>query len=450
VHDGLFARVLYAEPEEGPLLVVSLDHMGLTPGQSAALKWRLTKGCGVAANRVLLFYSHTHAGAEFRAAGLAALIGQAAADARRGARRAQVAYLRADVGRRYSVNRRAVVGRGLGAVSIIFNRNVRVNLDKCTEECGEQIRDFIRTGRNVWSPLYLQPEADPPAEPALSRKQRALLAELPPRVYLDGPVDADLEWLCYRTPRGRWLGSIIRSSAHPVMWRKSITKSISADYPGVFAAAIESATGAPAVFVNGPCGDVKPLYTVNSGAEMKRVGQSVAEELLSRRRELQWSALRHIGLLRTKVRFPVHRDVREYAGRWPIEEAARRHAIVARQKRDPVATKTALDWALRVWGNGSIDWRRPSIALPFSLATFNDVGLLGLPTEVWCEIGLDIKRICRDRRLIVGANCDVATNYVPVPGALALGGYEAANSMLEESAGRGFIRAATALVSNGM
>ncbi len=446
-HDDLFARVLYAATNDGPALLVSLDHIGLTPGRRAAVTGRLAKASGIPPDRIAVFYTHTHAGVDFQAGKLSRLLAGAAARARQEAGPAELAYLRLDVDRRYSVNRRAILGQGLGAVSIIFNRNVRVDLRKNTEECGEQIRDFIRTGRNIWSPRYLEPEFDPAPPARLSERQLALLAHLPERVYLEGPVDPHLEWLCFRRQGGGWLGSIVRFSAHPVIWRKSITKMISADYPGVFAARVEEETSAPALFVNGPCGDVKPLYHVNGEAEMERVGESLARELTSRAQHLRWSQLRRVGLARRRETFPVHADVRGYAGRWPIEAAAAQQAAIARRGEDPLAAKKALDWALRVWGNGTIDWRRPAITMPFSLLTFNEVGLLGLPTEVWCEIGLSIKRICSEKKLIVGANCDISTNYVPLPAQFALGGYEAANSMLEESAAERFVSIGAELAS---
>ena len=450
VHDDLYARLLYLHSADGPSLIISLDDMGLTPGRSIAVKSRLAKACGIPSHRTAIFYSHTHSGMDFKAVPLARLLARGARQARKAAVPAKVAYRRVDVGHRYSVNRRAQVGHGLGAVSIIFNRNVAVDLKKGREEAGAQVRDFILNRNNIWGTTYLNPELDAkwPDRP-LSRKQAALLRRLPSKIPLDGPVDPHLEWLGFRTPRGRWLGSIIRFSAHSVVWRKALTKMISADYPGVFAAAVEQATGdAPALFVNGPCGNLKPLYTVNDEAEMNRVGASLARELLRGRAALRWRPLERVLFACRKESFPVHADVRKYAGRWPVAKAAARFTALARRGDDPAAMKAALDWNLRCWGNddASASWRRPTISLPFHLIAFNDIGLVGLPTEVWCEIGLAVKKACQGKRLLVGSLCDVATNYVPTPGALPLGGYEAVNSMLEESAGDRFADIGAALV----
>ena len=444
VHDDLYARLLYLHSADGPSLIISLDDMGLTPGRSIAVKSRLAKACGIPSHRTAIFYSHTHSGMDFKAVPLARLLARGARQARKAAVPAKVAYRRVDVGHRYSVNRRAQVGHGLGVVSIIFNRNLAVDLKKGREEAGAQVRDFILNRNNIWGTTYLNPELDArwPDRP-LSRKQAALLQRLPSKIYLDGPVDPHLEWLGFRTPRGRWLGSIIRFSAHSVVWRKAITKMISADYPGVFAGAVEQATGdAPALFVNGPCGNLKPLYTVNNEAEMTRVGASLARELLRGRAALRWRPLERVLFACRKESFPVH------AERWPVAKAAARFTALARRGDDPAAMKAALDWNLRCWGNddASASWRRPTISLPFHLIAFNDIGLVGLPTEVWCEIGLAVKKACHGKRLLVGSLCDVATNYVPTLGALPLGGYEAVNSMLEESAGDRFADIGAALV----
>lgn len=447
VHDELHARILYVVDESGPAAVISLDHMGLSPRQSAVLKARLSERTRVPRERTVLFYTHTHAGADFRTGPLAERLADALASCRESAGAAELAFVRAAVGRRYSVNRRALVGHGLGAITIIFNRNVRVDPAHSTEDAAPQIRDFIATGRNIWSPRYLEGGEESPPRSRLSREQAALLAAIPEEFPLRGPIDDHLEWLAFRSRAGKPLGSIVRFSAHPVIWRKSITGLISSDYPGVLCAALEQAHGgAPALFVNGPCGDVKPLYRENTETEMLRVGNGLARPLLRRRESLRWEPLERFGSARHAERFRVHPDVEEHAASWPLEEAAARRAELVRRRADPVAVKRALDWELRCWGNDDVGWRRRSISLPFRLLTFNDVGLLGLPTEVWCRIGLDVKAAHAGKSLIVGSLCDVATNYVPVPGALQHGGYEAMNSMLEERAGGRFVEVGTDMV----
>lgn len=449
VRDDLCARVLYAEGKGPAFSVIALDHMGLMPAQVGSLKSALAQATGLPARRIVFFYSHTHAGVDFNARSLAAQLADAIRRARAGARRAQMAYARVDVGRQFSVNRRAMVGHGLGAVSIIYNRSVSVDLKRRTEEAGAQIRDLILSGRHIWQPGYLQPELDPqPPSGALSPRQKALLAALPEHIMLDLPVDPHLEWLAFKTPRNRFLGSVIRFTAHPVMWRANIARTVSADYPGVLSDMIEQATGAPALFVNGPCGDIKPLYRRNTEQEMNRLGQGLGSRLLRRRERLIWQDLTHATFHRREHTFPVHTDVIDHAGNWPLAEASARRARLADPPSDPVALKRAMDWELRCWGNDAVGWTRPTIELPFHLATFNDVSLLGLPSEVWSGIGLAIKGAQAQEMLMVGGNCDVTANYVPMSGGLADGGYEAVNSMLEDSAGDRFIEIGKELVGS--
>jgi len=451
VHDDLCARVLYLGARDGPALVLSLDHIGMSPGETAALKARLARSSGIPPQRTAFFFSHTHAGVHFSAGKLASLLARAAARARSDARPCQVGHLRLDAARRYAVNRRVEVGRGLGALSIIYQRDVAVDPAANTEDVGGQVRRFVRTGQNIWGSAYLLPENDPPwAGRPPSPAQAALLSALPGKLCLEGPVDPHLEWLGFRGSEGRWLGSIVRFAAHPVTWRSALTKMVSADYPGVLCASIESATGAPALFVNGPCGNVKPLFEHYGEDEMNRLGSSLARELLAAETLLQWHPLERARFLRRRERFQVHPDVRTFGGRWPTADASARHLLLAQRGEDPAAVKAALDWSLRCWGNEQVGWRRPAISLPFHLIAFNDLGLVGLPSEVWCEIGLSIEQACGDKRLMVGSLCDVVTNYVPVPGALRLGGYEAVNSMLEDCAGGRFVEVAADLVRGNL
>ena len=74
-----------------------------------------------------------------------------------------------------------------------------------------------------------------------------------------------------------------------------------------------------------------------------------------------------------------------------------------------MAVKRALDWALRCWGNGEIDWHRESISLPFHLIGFNDVGIVGMPNEAWCEIGIAVKQATAP---LVAISAWVATAFV--------------------------------------
>jgi hypothetical protein len=271
---------------------------------------------------------------------------------------------------------------------------------------------------------------------------------VPEHFVLDLPVDPHLEWLAFRTPRNRFLGSIVRFSAHPVMWRASIAHTASADYPGVLCDMVERATGAPALFVNGPCGDIKPLYRRSTEKEMNRVGQGLADKLLQRRESLAWHDLTRAVFRRRQHHFTVHEDVRKHACNWPLDEAAARRAQLADPPSDPVALKRAMDWELRCWGNDDVGWTRPTVTLPFHLAAFNHVSLLGLPSEVWSGIGLAVKDAHAKKHLVVGANCDVTMNYVPTTGALADGGYEAVNSMLDDDAGNQFIEIGKELVGS--
>ncbi|MBN1458680.1 MAG: hypothetical protein JXA57_04035 [Armatimonadetes bacterium] len=440
VHDELCARVLFAESDGAAFSVIALDHMGLAPAQVASLKAALAEAVGLAPRQIVFFYSHTHAGVDFDTHSLTERLANAMRRARTQARQAQMAYARLDVGRRFSVNRRAVIGHGMGAVSILYNRSVSVDLTRRTEDAGAQIRDLLFGGRHIWQPGYLQPELDPePAAAAPSPKQKALLAAIPEHFVLDLPVDPHLEWLAFRTPRNRFLGSIIRFAAHPVMWRAGITRTVSADYPGVLCEMIERATGAPALFVNGPCGDIKPLYQRNTEQEKIRVGRGLAEAMLHRGGHLLWHDLTRVAFQRRQHVFRVHEEVKKHAGNWPLDEAAAQRARLANPPSDPVTLKRAMDWELRCWGNDDVGWTRSTIELPFHLVTFNQASLLGLPTEVWSGIGLAIKAAHAKKDLIVGANCDVTTNYVPMSGALADGGYEAVNSMLRDDAGNRFI-----------
>jgi neutral ceramidase len=95
----------------------------------------------------------------------------------------------------------------------------------------------------------------------MNRRDPAGPADTALRVILfdgvDGPVASLLNFACHAT----------------VLSGENVL--LSAEFPGVACRVVEAATGAPAVYLNGACGDVNPMWMRQDFASVERAGQAV-------------------------------------------------------------------------------------------------------------------------------------------------------------------------------
>jgi hypothetical protein len=99
------------------------------------------------------------------------------------------------------------------------------------------------------------------------------------------PYDPTFCVLTARTPRGELLGTLANVSIHPVALGIDVL-AVSADWVGVFRAALEAAVGGRAVLLSGALGDVNPRlhdhpHGRGSYEDAARVGQGVAHAVRS-------------------------------------------------------------------------------------------------------------------------------------------------------------------------
>ena len=87
-----------------------------------------------------------------------------------------------------------------------------------------------------------------------------------------------MEVIAFRRPDGTSIGTVVRYSCHPVIFSGSFSKQFSADYPGVLTREISKITGTPTLFINGPCGDIKPIFTDYGAAETERFGRGIGTD----------------------------------------------------------------------------------------------------------------------------------------------------------------------------
>jgi hypothetical protein len=205
-----------------------------------------------------------------------------------------------------------------------------------------------------------------------------------------GPVDEELGVIAIRSAKTRKpIATIVNYTAHALTignWKWVI----SADYPGVFAEELTKLTGGPAVFTQGACGNVHPIGFENGADRMKGLGHSLAEAAYEVWRDLIYSADVPIAYAEEDVELPV---------------------------QDRFMTEAKFRWHPKYKGLKS---RTGSVCA----ARLGDVIFVGVPGELFVEIGLATKKQSRAPYTYILYNTNAYLSYIPVPKAYEEGGYE--------------------------
>lgn len=225
---------------------------------------------------------------------------------------------------------------------------------------------------------------------------------------------------------------------------------LSAEFPGQACALVQRETGAPAVYLNGACGDVNPVWVRQDYENVKRVGRIIGGQALrtigelrtlghgQRAHNIRWDEFTEkpspgriieprirSALLEVDVPLRTFRNDSEYSS-WiaPLQSRADALAAGSDQRRDVMAQLTraqserwAAAWSRRQPAGASHRTEVQAISLGSGLA------ISALPGEFFVETGAAI-RSSFDGDLIVACYANDYVGYVVPEDAYEQGGYE--------------------------
>ncbi len=417
IHDELYGGALWIDDGKSPVVLITLDYMEMPRKQTNEIKEEITKETGISADHILVSCSHTHSGMDPDNIKLGGVLSKVILQAREKAEPAKVAYGRYNA-TGFSVNRRAKPGEKLGAFTINYSRGTKVSIEKGTVDARGQVEDFIRYGVNIYSPSYSTRGVRPGKKQ--SSLSQAVLDKIPKELFLNGPIDPDLEVLSFLKTDGTSLGTVVRFSCHPVIFSGSTFKQFSADYPGVLTREISKKTGTPTLFINGPCGDIKPVFTDYGEAETERFGRALAKIVTDSLASLKSEPLKSFRYIHREEDFDVTPDM--YSSK-PSDFKG--FDSLSNTNFDPVLLKKKLDLMMRGWAIGFYQLKEKKLQLPFSLLGFNHIALITMPGEVFAEHSMALKNIFPGKPIMIGELTDTnEAGYVPTRKDFADGGYE--------------------------
>lgn len=199
----------------------------------------------------------------------------------------------------------------------------------------------------------------------------------------------------------------------------------SADYPGYTARQIEATTGAIALFLTGAIGDVGPAQ-VGDYAAAEALGGAVANAALVVLPQIACRADARVAVASETLElpllsFPSLREVEQAA------RASRVHLQAAEAAGEVILARiqrAMLGWAEDTLAGLRLNSLARTVAAEVQVIRVGDVWLVGVPGELFVELGLAIKRGLQPQPAFICGYANDDIGYLPARSAYARGGYE--------------------------
>lgn len=280
-------------------------------------------------------------------------------------------------------------------------------------------RFFLKDGSVRFNPGKLNPEIVRPA----------------------GPIDPNVGIVCLKSADGkRNLAALTIFALHLDTVGGT---DYSADYPFYLDRTLRQNLGNEFVslFGNGTCGDINHVDVTNSlpqkgQEEAARIGAALAETVAA-----ALPALKLLGSPKLAARSGI--------ASVPIQKYTPEEIAQAKQDMLKVGT-SQLPFLDQVRATKIMNvHQREAGTLPLEVQVFrlaDELAIVGLPGEVFVDLGLAIKRGSPFARTLVVELCNDTPAYIPTKKAFAEGSYETVNSLIEAGGGETMVQMALRLL----
>jgi neutral ceramidase len=404
VLDELYARALVVEQAGLKAAFVTLDLITVTRKVTLAAREIISTQTGIPVERVMISATHSHTGP---------VLGRdSAIDSLTGGDTPPV--------QTYSESLPALIARSVAEANA---RLVPAQASTATgreHSLGFNRRFWLSDGTVAWNPPKLSPTIVAPA----------------------GPTDPDVGVLLLEkigtTPTP--LATYVNFALHPDVVGGS---RISADYPGSLARRLADVHGPEMVtlFANGCCGNVnhRNIWWANpqSGpTEMERIGAVLAGAVLK-----TWPNLQRITTFGPRARSAmVSLPLPKFT-----DEDRREARETMRRMTDPKVGTVAKAKAVCILDTLAREGKPIEVEVQ-AIALSRDVAIVGLPGEIFAELGLALKKASPFKHTFIAELANGSIGYIPIRSAYAEGNYEVVSARVGEGAGERLVDEAAKLL----
>ena len=258
-----------------------------------------------------------------------------------------------------------------------------------------------------------------------------------------GPIDPDLGFVLFRDRQRQAFAALTVFALH---LDTTGGTEYSADYPFYFERSTRAKLGDDfiSIFGAGTCGDINHIDVSTNrlqkgGEESQRIGKTLSETFFRALPELKTANKPSLAVRYTKV----------FA---PLQEFSEEQIARARERIARIGSKE-LSFLEQVESYKILDLQemraRFGRMLPMEVQAFrldDDTTVVGLPGEVFVELGLAIKQSSPFRNTLVIELCNNDIGYVPTKKAFVEGSYEVVNSRVQSGGGEMLVEAAARLL----
>ncbi|MGH2354564.1 MAG: hypothetical protein ACRDJN_23395, partial [Chloroflexota bacterium] len=437
VHHDLYARAFVLEGEGTLLAVVSCDLIGVRASTVAGARRLIEQTCGLPPAHVLIAATHNHSGPLARELGASGPAGEN-----------DEPYL--------AMLERQIAGAVQQAIAQLAPARLRLTLGEAAGIAFNR-RFVMDDGPVRTNPGKANPHLREPAAPVDTRVWT--LTALPPLGQRPGgsptvpPEEAMLAMLVNFGLHPAIVGGVAIGGDFPTFLETGVQRLLGPGGNRAENVRTVAGSAAPApvvVFANAPCGDINHIDVSHpqpqSGiVEAARVGTILAAEAGK-------AACRIVPDWETGDTGPPLR-----AGRQLVELRLRRPSadevewarqIIAsglRMTMEPGGGLRVVE-AHRIAALADL-WTGPTHRTEVqALAVGDDLAIVGLPGEVFVELGLDLRRRSPFAHTLVLGLANEAIGYVPTRRAYDEGGYEPTSSRLQPGSGEQLVDEALAVL----
>jgi neutral ceramidase len=410
-HDPLSAKALVFRQGNEQAAMVFCDLIGISPDIARRAREQAAQKTGIPASNILIHGTHTHTGPLYDGALRRhfhdAAIGKGGRDPYEEVDYPAFLILRIveAVAQAHGTARPVAVVAGVTELrGLSFNR-----------------RFHLKDGSVRFNPGKLNPDIVRPA----------------------GPIDPDVGTILLKSPDDNQNRAVLTVFALHLDTVGGTE--YSADYPFYLELNLRQTFGSEIVslFGNGTCGDINHVDVTNNTRqsgheETARIGSVLAEAVKN-----GIPALKPVDSLKLAVRSAVVSV--------PIQQYAPAETDEARQDMSKVGTPQ-LTFLEQVKATKIMQLElRPAARLPLEVQVFrlsDDLAIVGLPGEVFVDLGLAIKRGSPFARTLVIELCNDSPAYIPTKKAFAEGSYETVNSLIQPGGGEAMVETALRLLND--
>jgi hypothetical protein len=392
-HDPLKAKAIVLAQGREKAALVFCDLIGMSLHVSTNARARISAQTGIPVSHILIAATHTHTGPLFNDVRRDFFHGQAMADSGKDSQELihypdfLVGRLMKVVAEAYAKLAPATVSAGMGRrEGLAFNR-----------------RYHMRDGRVVFNPGVLNTNIVKPA----------------------GPVDPSVGilFVC-DAASDRLVGGLTVFACHCDTVGGT---EFGADYPYFIEKTLRSKLGAGfcSAFAAGTCGDINHINVAVKEplprfGITERIGSALGQTVLENLPRLDHLAKPSLA-------------VRSVTLQMPLQEITPEQVRASREKM-PSLSAGGGTFTERVEATKALDLAARGKTWAMEVQVFRldkDTALVGLPGEIFCNLGLAIKAASPFKKTIVMSICNDRPGYVPTKRAFAEGSYEVTNSRVK-------------------